>query len=145
MGLGEVLQFLQGYPARKWWSYWKRSPRFLVPEMVLQPVSPFLGLTREDEEDAGNKGQNGPLRADVANVADDEGGEHKEEADHREGGGCAHCLWGRGRKKDRSEEGLCGLPLNPPHLCTPTPFSETSTAGPAPSPRPHLLGLTPTP
>lgn len=69
--------------------------------MVLQPVSPFLGLTREDEEDAGHEGQNGPLRADVPNVADDEGGEHEEEADHGEGGGCAHCLWGKvGRKTE---------------------------------------------
>lgn len=59
-------------------------------------ASAFLGLTRQDEEDSRNEGQNGPLWADVADVADDEGGEHEEEADHGEGGGCAHGLWGRG-------------------------------------------------
>lgn len=72
--------------------------------MVSQPLSPFLRLTGQDEEDARNEGQNCPLWADVANVADDEGGEHEKETDHGEGSGCAHCLWGR--RETKHEEGL---------------------------------------
>lgn len=46
----------------------------------------------------------------MADVADDEGGEHEEETDHGEGSGCAHRLWGRGEAE--REEGL-GAPLVP--------------------------------
>lgn len=63
------------------------------PPRVSSPPNPsLLLLTGQNEEDARHEGQDGPLRADVANVADDEGGEHQEETDHGEGGGCAHCL-----------------------------------------------------
>lgn len=41
-------------------------------------------LTREDEEDAGDKGQDGPVRTDVSDVAQDKPNEHEEETDQRE-------------------------------------------------------------
>lgn len=46
----------------------------------------------EDEEDPGDKGQDGALRPDVSDVTDDEGREDKEQWHHREGRGCTHHL-----------------------------------------------------
>lgn len=54
----------------------KEGPQVPGTENSPQALSPFLGLTRQDEEDARNEGQNGPLWADVADVTDDEGREH---------------------------------------------------------------------
>lgn len=57
-------------------------------------------LTREDEEDPRDEGKDGPVRPNVADVAQDEANEHEEEADQREGGGRAdHLWWGRSREK----------------------------------------------
>lgn len=47
-------------------------------------------LTREDKEDAGDKGQDCPVGTDVSNVAQDEANEHEEEADQGERRGRAN-------------------------------------------------------
>lgn len=39
----------------------------------------------------------------MANVADDKGGEHKEETNHREGSSRAYRLWGRWTRRSRGE------------------------------------------
>lgn len=52
-----------------------------------------MGPTWQDEEDPGHKSQDGALRLDMSNVADDEGREDEEQWDHREGCGCPHHLW----------------------------------------------------
>lgn len=51
-----------------------------------------MGPTWQDEEDAGYKGQDGALRLDVSDVADDERHEDEEEWHHWEGRGCPHHL-----------------------------------------------------
>ena len=47
-------------------------------------------LTREDKEDAGDKGQDCPVGTNVSNVAQDEADKHEEEADQGEWGGRAN-------------------------------------------------------
>lgn len=51
--------------------------------------------TWQDEEDSGNKCQDGALWANMAHVAKDEGSEHKEQRHHRERRSCPHHFWER--------------------------------------------------
>lgn len=46
--------------------------------------------TWQDEEDSGNKCQDGALRANMAHVAKDEGSEHKKQRYHGERSSCPH-------------------------------------------------------
>lgn len=68
---------------------WKLSAR---PHFSPRP-------TWQDEEDAGNEGQDGALRPDVPDVTDDEGGEDEEQRDHWEGRGRPHHFCRSERRK----------------------------------------------
>lgn len=58
-------------------------------------------LTWQDEEDSGNEGQDGAMGPDVADVAEHEADEHKEEADQREGCGRTDHFWKQTGKADQ--------------------------------------------
>lgn len=60
-----------------------------------------MGPTWEDEEDAGHEGQDGALRLDVSDVADDKGREDKEQRHHWERRGSPHHLC---RERERATE-----------------------------------------
>lgn len=73
-----------------------------------QEKSWLAKLTRQDEEYPRDKGEDGPVRPNVADVAQDEADKHEEEADQREGGGRADHLWGE-RSRGKREQ------VSPPH------------------------------
>lgn len=53
--------------------------------------------TWQDEEYSGHEGEDGALRPDVSNVADDKSGEDEEQGDHGEGSGSSDHFWRTGR------------------------------------------------
>ena len=61
-------------------------------------------VTGQDKEDSRNKGQDGAMRSDVADVAEHKADEHEEEADQRERCGRADHLW---KEEEEREEPIC--------------------------------------
>lgn len=53
----------------------------------------MLHGTWQDEEYSRNEGEDGALRPDVSDVADDEGREDEEQGDHGEGSGSSDHFW----------------------------------------------------
>ena len=60
--------------------------------------------TWQYEEYSRNKGEDGALRPDVSDVADDEGREDEEQGDHGEGSGGPDHFWNKKEDYGREEE-----------------------------------------
>lgn len=57
--------------------------------------------TWQDEEDSRDKGQDGAMGSDVADVAEYKSNEHEEKADQREWSGRTDHLWKKTKKSDQ--------------------------------------------
>lgn len=69
---------------------------FMLDFLKMKPI------TWQDKEDSGDKGQDGAMRPDVADIAEHKADEHEEKADQRERSGRADHLCKQADKKSPS-------------------------------------------